>query len=51
VPRGRLSFEPAGGPDGQAGAAPFGSVLFLYGVVTDAEINSLKTKGFQLWRS
>jgi phage N-6-adenine-methyltransferase len=49
VPRGRLSFESPDGPGGQAGAAPFGSVLFLYGDVTEFEINELKREGFQVW--
>jgi phage N-6-adenine-methyltransferase len=50
VPRGRLSFESPDGQGGQAGAAPFGSVLFLYGLVTETQINELRREGCTIWR-
>jgi hypothetical protein len=50
IPRGRISFEPPAGLGGKGGAAPFASVLFLYGVVTEAEVKCLKKKGIQVWR-
>jgi phage N-6-adenine-methyltransferase len=49
VPRGRLSFESPDGPGSPTVAAPFGSVLYLYGVIAATEINTLKAKGFQVW--
>jgi phage N-6-adenine-methyltransferase len=50
VPRGRLSFGPADGPRAKGGAAPFGSVLFLYGVVTETDINEPRREGCTIWR-
>jgi site-specific DNA-methyltransferase (adenine-specific) len=50
VCKGRIPFDRPEGQGDQGGAAPFGSVLYLYGVITATEINALKAKGFQVWR-
>jgi site-specific DNA-methyltransferase (adenine-specific) len=50
VLRGRLSFGPPDGQGSPTAAAPFGSVLFLYGVVTETQINELRREGCTIWR-
>lgn len=49
VPRGRIAFDRPGGQNGK-GAAPFGTMLFLYGAITQKQICELEQEGFQVWR-
>lgn len=50
VRQGRIRFEPPPGRGATGGAAPFGSVLFLYGAVSEAHVNDLQRAGFRVWR-
>jgi phage N-6-adenine-methyltransferase len=50
VRKGRIPFEPPPGQTGRGGAAPFGSVRFLYGGTTKAQIIALRQAGFQVWK-
>ena len=50
VRKGRIPFEPPPGRSGPSEAAPFGSILFLYGAVTEIQVDELKKAGFQVWR-
>jgi phage N-6-adenine-methyltransferase len=50
VHKGRIPFDRPEGQGGQGGAAPFGSVLFLYGGISDTHILELREAGFQVWK-
>jgi phage N-6-adenine-methyltransferase len=49
VPRGRISFDRPEGGVGKGGAAPFGCVLYLYGAVSESQLNELERRGFQVF--
>jgi hypothetical protein len=49
VVTGRIPFDPPAGRGGNGRAAPFGSVLCLYGGVTETQILALRQAGFQVW--
>jgi phage N-6-adenine-methyltransferase len=51
VRKGRIPFDPPPGQSGTGEAAPFGSVLFLYGSVTETQIIALRQEGFQVWKN
>jgi phage N-6-adenine-methyltransferase len=50
VPKGRLSFDRPPGQSATGEAAPFGSVLFLYGGISDTQIRELREADFQVWK-
>lgn len=51
VRTGRIPFDSPPGQSGTGEAAPFGSVLFLYGGITETQIIGLVQAGFQVWKN